>query len=71
VSTSTTLITSSVASTFSSLTTTTYVVTTSSTTSVSGGGIPGFPIESIIAGIAFGVLTLSILRRRRARNQAG
>jgi hypothetical protein len=30
-----------------------------------GGMIPGFPIESIIAGIALGACTLVILRRRR------
>ena len=32
-----------------------------------GGMIPGFPIESIIAGIALGACTLVILRRRRRR----
>jgi hypothetical protein len=29
--------------------------------------IPGFPIESILAGIVVGVGTLVLLRRRRAR----
>lgn len=32
-----------------------------------GGMIPGFPIESIVAGIIVGVGTLAVLRRRRAR----
>jgi hypothetical protein len=32
-----------------------------------GGMIPGFPIESILAGIMVGVGTLVLLRRRRAR----
>jgi len=32
-----------------------------------GGMIPGFPIESILAGIIVGVGTLVLLRRRRAR----
>jgi hypothetical protein len=33
-----------------------------------GGGIPGFPIESILAGLAFGLVTLSVLRRRHRRS---
>ena len=32
-----------------------------------GGMIPGFPLESIMAGIALGACTLVILRRRRSR----
>jgi hypothetical protein len=32
-----------------------------------GGMIPGFPIESILAGIIVGVGTLVLLRRRRVR----
>jgi hypothetical protein len=32
-----------------------------------GGMIPGFPLESILAGIMVGVGTLVLLRRRRAR----
>jgi hypothetical protein len=31
----------------------------------SGGLIPGFPLESILAGIVLGVCTLALLRRRR------
>jgi hypothetical protein len=30
-----------------------------------GGLIPGFPLESILAGIVLGVCTLVLLRRRR------
>jgi hypothetical protein len=70
VTTSTSLITSSVVSTFNSFTTSTQTFVTTSTSSVSGGGIPGFPVESIIAGIVFGLLTLTVLRRRRARTHA-
>jgi hypothetical protein len=32
-----------------------------------GGMIPGFPLESILAGVMVGVGTLVLLRRRRAR----
>jgi hypothetical protein len=35
------------------------------TITVSGSGIPGFPVESIVAGIVVGVLALIVLRRRR------
>lgn len=69
VSTSTTFLATS--TTYTSITSTTSTATTTTTTSVSGGGIPGFPVESIIAGIAIGLLTLTVLRRRRARNAAG
>jgi len=69
VTTSTSLITTMIASTLTSLTTET--ATTTTTSSVSGGGIPGFPVESILAGIVFGLVTLTILRRRRARGHEG
>jgi hypothetical protein len=32
-----------------------------------GGMIPGFPIESILAGIVVGIGTLVLLRRRRVQ----
>jgi hypothetical protein len=68
ISTTTTAIITS----FSTLISGTSVTTTStSTSSVTGGGIPGFPIESIIAGIAVGLLTLMVLRRRRAKRPEG
>jgi hypothetical protein len=35
------------------------------------GGIPGFPFESIIAGISVGLLTLMVLRRKRAWSSSG
>jgi photosystem II stability/assembly factor-like uncharacterized protein len=63
VTTATSLLTASTVSTATSLKTTTAVTTL--TSSVTGGGIPGFPVESILAGLAFGLLTLSLLRRRR------
>lgn len=69
VTTSTSLITASTVSTSVSVTTETN--TTTITTSVSGGGIPGFPVESIMAGIAFGLMVIIVLRCRRARNRAG
>jgi hypothetical protein len=28
------------------------------------GGIPGFPVESIIVGVIVGILALAIIRRR-------
>ena len=34
-----------------------------------GGGIPGFPMESILAGLAFGLVSLIVLRRRRTRKR--
>jgi hypothetical protein len=40
-------------------------VTTITTTPPGGAGIPGFPVESIIAGIVGGVFALVLLRRRR------
>jgi len=55
-------------------TTTTYVSTASETTTVTGtvtippgpGPIPGFPLESILAGLVAGATALFVLRRRRA-----
>jgi len=66
VTTSTSAITTSIVSTFLTSTTSTEFVTTTST--VTGGGIPGFPVESIIAGIAVGLATLAMLRRRPSRS---
>ena len=68
--TSTTAVTTSF-STFVSVTSTTTTATNTTTTSVSGGGIPGFPVESIIAGISVGLLTLMVLRRRRTWSPTG
>jgi len=63
VTTSTSLLTSSVVTTLTSpITSTVYTTTTSS---VSGGGIPGFPVESILVGIAIGFAALTLLRRKR------
>jgi len=78
VTSSTTFIVSSVTSTTTNMitvnSTTSGVVTqTSPTTSPStpvppgGIGIPGFPTESIMAGIIIGLVCLSMLRRRRTR----
>lgn len=72
VSTSTTLITSVVASTVTNLTTWYSTSTASATTTTAGGGgIPGFPVESILAGIVVGLVTLGILRRRRGSSSRG
>src|SRR3989304_9816155 len=57
VTTSRSLITTMIASTLTSLTTET--ATTTTTSSVSGGGIPGFPVESILAGHGFWVATVT------------
>jgi photosystem II stability/assembly factor-like uncharacterized protein len=38
---------------------------------VAGAGIPGFPVESILAGIIVGLAALSLLRRRRIGRVAG
>ncbi len=65
VTTSTSLVTVSTVSTFVSLTSTTGTLLTTTTSSVTGGGIPGFPVESVIAGIIIGLTTLFIMRRRR------
>lgn len=32
---------------------------------IGGGGIPGFPVESVIGGLGAGLLVLSVIRRRR------
>jgi hypothetical protein len=37
------------------------------TITVSSSGIPGFPVESILAGMASGLLVLMLIRRRRSR----
>jgi hypothetical protein len=68
--TSTTATTTSFSTFVSAVSSTTTAITTS-TSSVTGGGIPGFPVESIIAGIAIGLLTLMVLRRRRAKGPVG
>jgi photosystem II stability/assembly factor-like uncharacterized protein len=57
-------------STFISVTSTTSTQTTTTTSSVTGGGIPGFPVESIFVGILFGLLALMVLRRRVSRGRA-
>jgi hypothetical protein len=64
ISTSTTVIATSV-STFVSVTSTTQISTITVTSSVVGGGIPGFPVESVIAGLAIGILAMIVLRRRK------
>ena len=53
----------------STSTTSTSTTSTSSMTPASGGtwGVPGFPIESILAGLVVGVAVLSMLRHRRRR----
>jgi len=66
---STTIVTTLI-STLVSVTSTTSTKTTTTTSSVTGGGIPGFPVESILAGILFGLLALMVLRRRVSRGRA-
>jgi photosystem II stability/assembly factor-like uncharacterized protein len=41
------------------------------TTSTWQGPVPGFPIESILAGIVLGLAALAVLRRQRVKKQAG
>lgn len=41
--------------------------TTSTTTTVPSQGIPGFPVESILVGLAGGLVVLTLLGRRRRR----
>ena len=56
--------------TLSSTSAATVTVTESSsstTTPLVMPAVPGFPIESIIAGVALGLATLAVMRRRRAR----
>ena len=38
--------------------------------SVTGGCIPGFPVESILAGLAVGILALAYIKRGRPRTKA-
>jgi len=57
----TTTSTSTSATTNSSSTTS----STSTTTSIPPSPVPGFPIESILAGLVGGIATLAVLRRRR------
>ncbi len=66
VSTSTTLITGSTVSTSPISTNTTTTFSHTATGGIPPGGIPGFPVESIVAGIVVGLTALSLLRRRRA-----
>jgi len=69
VSTSTTFVTTSTVSTSTSVISTNKTTTITSTATAGAGGIPGFPVESILAGIIVGLTTLSLLRRRRMRSQ--
>ena len=71
-STSTVIVTSSSTSTTTSTTSTSTSTTTNSTnttstttTSMPPSPIPGFPTESILAGLAGGLIALTIIRRRR------
>jgi hypothetical protein len=36
---------------------------------VTGGCIPGFPVESILAGLAVGILALAYIKRVRPRTK--
>ena len=63
-STSTVVVTSTSTSTTTSTTSTTSTSATS-TTAPSTWGVPGFPIESILAGLLGGLIALTIIRRRR------
>jgi hypothetical protein len=77
-STSTVVLTGSVSTTIAttlistivSVTSITSTTTTTTTSSVTGGGIPGFPVESIVAGILFGLLALIVVRRGISRDRA-
>lgn len=57
--------TSTTVSTAISTTSTSTSNSTTTTTSIPPSPIPGFPIESILAGIVGGVAVLAVLRRRR------
>ncbi len=70
VSTSTTLLTSSTVSTSTKIISTNTTTTITNTKAVPPGGIPGFPVESILAGIIVGLAALSMLRRGRIRRLA-
>jgi len=63
-STSTIIVTTTETSTSTSTTSTTST-STSVTTSPPPGPVPGFPIESILAGLLGGLIALTIIRRRR------
>ena len=69
VTTSSTSTTTSTTSTSTSTTTTNSTATTSTTTttSIPPSPIPGFPTESILLGLAGGLIALTIIRRRRRR----
>ncbi len=71
VSTSTTLLTSSTVSTSTHIISTNTTTTITNTKAVPPGGIPGFPVESILAGMIVGLAALSLLRRRRIGRLAG
>lgn len=58
-------VTSTVSTTTTEVHTTTTTPTTTTTAPPPEWRIPGFPIESILAGLVGGLVTLSILRRRR------
>jgi photosystem II stability/assembly factor-like uncharacterized protein len=45
--------------------TTNVTTTISQTTTAASPGIPGFPVESIIAGLVVGIIALGLIRRRR------
>ena len=65
VVTSTSTSTSTTVSTAISTTSTSTSNSTTTTTSIPPSPIPGFPIESILAGVVGGVAVLTVLRRRR------
>jgi len=65
VVTSTSTSTSTTVSTATSTTSTSTSNSTTTTTSIPPSPIPGFPIESILAGVVGGVAVLTVLRRRR------
>jgi len=67
-STSTVVVTStstSTTSTSTSTTTNSTATTSTTTTSMPPGPIPGFPMESILAGLLGGLIALTVIRRRR------
>jgi hypothetical protein len=48
--------------------TSTAVSTSFSVNTLQVPGIPGFPWESILAGILFGITVIALVRRRRTSN---
>jgi len=64
VTTSTSLLTSSTVSTVTGLTSTTSTIVSTTTPP---SGIPGFPVESILAGVILGLVALGLLRRVRSK----